>query len=121
MSRISQDLARKPNHFYASLEDADIKEFIVELGIGGKVPSFPASSNACVPIMHTQHPSHYLLIVRSSGYETAKDNGYELACFPKSKHGLNEFMEICIQAFQACGLKIKEFGVYWSGTGDNSS
>jgi hypothetical protein len=87
-----RELAKTPDDVIHSIDDTSVKELIVDLGLSEKFRGHPKGSK---PTLDTalieDQKTHFILLVRNSGHENSKDNGYLAACLPKSKTSPAEF------------------------------
>lgn len=92
MSKIGDKLTRNPNEIFEFHHNGQIKDFLIELNVESKFNAEKEGEQQQV-IQHEEHPTHFILILRWSGYAHRQDNGYYVWCLPKRKFTVEQFYE----------------------------
>ncbi len=87
-----RELAKAPDEVIHSVDDTSVKELIVDLGLSEKFREHPKGTKPALDTaLIEDQKTHFILVVRNSGHENPKDNGYLAVCLPKSKTSGEEF------------------------------
>ncbi|HEY0552132.1 MAG TPA: hypothetical protein VGF13_21205, partial [Verrucomicrobiae bacterium] len=87
-----RELAKAPDDVIDSVDDRAVKELIVDLGLSEKFREHPPGTKPTLDtVLVEDQETHFILVVRNSGHENPKDNGYLAVCLSKSKTSPAEF------------------------------
>ena len=118
MNKISTKLARQPNVYHEYDHNRQIKALTIDLGIEERFTTAPAGSQpTCQAVHFNEHQTHFILIVRYSGYDDPKENGYRACCLPKSKYSIDQFMEFSKKLLGPSVERVVDVGVFWTDPG----
>lgn len=97
MSAYLEAIESHPDRTYLELDDATVKAFMVEMGLENQLSnSLPEVSYQDGPdryLIYAGLKTHFMLIAKFTGYDSAKNNGYALFLFPKSQNSREEFLD----------------------------
>ena len=102
MSKIGDKLARNPNEIFEFHHNGQIKDFLIDLNVESKFEAGLEGEQQQV-VQYGEHPTHFILIVRWSGYAHRQDNGNYVWCLPKRKFTREKFTEFCKRILQPAG------------------
>src|ERR1035441_5387221 len=88
-------LKNKPNETFTFDNDNEAKMLLLELGLAGRLNIKPPNISPEKPtrqaVLHTVHPTHFILAILYLGNSKKEDNGYLVYCLPKSKCSFAKF------------------------------
>jgi hypothetical protein len=94
-------LSETPNEFRRILDNAEAKIVLMQLGIMEKLLEYatrPVGMSLSEPwsarIYSTDHPTHWIVADYFTGFANPADNGFAVACIPKSQVTLEQFREV---------------------------
>ena len=77
-------------------DGAAVEEFLIDSGLAHHFKPRQEGQNRDVQFLAwANHPTHYLLVMRTRDYVNPQENGYTLICTPKSTQTLEQFKESC--------------------------
>jgi hypothetical protein len=72
-------------------DDEDAKVLLLECGILDKFQKRgPLAEEWAETLTYADHPTHWIIATRFTGFALASDNGFHIMCYPKSHISLQE-------------------------------
>jgi hypothetical protein len=118
MNKIIGKLARQPNEYHEFEHNGQIKALAIDLGIESQFAAAPIGTQpTCQAVHFNEHETHFILVVRYSGYEDPKENGYRACCLPKSKYSIDQFVEFSKKLIGPSVERVVGAHAFWSQPG----
>jgi hypothetical protein len=101
MGKISEILANSNDDYCEYVDDTEIKEFLIEIGVASQFSRNPAgTSHTAQFVTLNNNPTHFILVCLYLGHEDKTQNGYRAWCLSKKDYTAETFLRF-VRNFQS--------------------
>ena len=100
-------------------DDQVAKAMLFELGLLDKLGMPGNRGSYFQTIFHADHATHWIMGIRFTGFEQAKDNGYLVVCLPRSHFGAMEADRFVAEWRHRQGGEIESWAFFHSDSRQN--